>query len=348
LEDGGEMIQKTVSRDFFQTIGDGFRWLFARFYDLLTNTLDRFFFNPLQKLVGMHRMPYAFVLPNLLVFGLFSLLPMLLNFGYAFTKDPNLFLSDRPYVGMQNFQQIFDCKSILDPNSCVVDLFWRAVWNTAQFVVFQVVLMVAISLLTALILNRKIKARGFFRSVYFYPVLLSPIVVALLWKWILQDSGLLNGILVSFGIHSMPFMTDPKWARFWMVMISTWSNMGFYTLILLAGLQAIPTEMYEAASMDGADGLHLFLKIILPLLMPTMLVVTVLSLIRAVQIFDIVYAFTGGGPGSATMYLVQYIYMNGFSSPIKLMGLASTASILMATVLVILTVIQLVLRKNEA
>ena len=341
------MTQKTMRKNVIQTIGDGFSWFFASSYDLLTNVLDRFFFNPLQKLVGMHRMPYFFVLPNLLVFSVFSLLPMLLNFGYAFTKDPNLFLADRPWIGAQNFQQIFACKSILDPNSCVIDLFWRSVWNTLQFVVFQVTIMVVISLLTALVLNGKISARGFFRSVYFYPVLLSPIVVALIWKWILQDSGLLNGILVGLGLSAQPFMTNSSWARFWMVMISTWSNMGFYTLILLAGLQSIPTELYDAAKIDGANNLNLFKGIILPLLMPTMLVVTVLSLIRAVQVFDIVYAFTGGGPGSATMYLVQYIYMNGFSSPIKLMGLASTASILMAGVLVIMTIIQLGLRRNE-
>jgi len=341
------MIQKKMEKNVFQAIGDGISWFFERGYDLLTSGLDRFFFNPLQKLVGMHRMPYVFVLPNLVVFTAFSLLPMLLNFGYAFTKDPNLFLSDRSWIGGQNFQQIFDCKSILDPNSCVVDLFWRSVWNTLQFVVFQVIIMVVISLFTALVLNGKIKARGFFRSVYFYPVLLSPIVVALMWKWILQDSGLLNGILAGFGISAQPFMTSSNWARFWMVMISTWSNMGFYTLILLAGLQSIPTELYDAAKIDGANNINLFKGIILPLLMPTMLVVTVLSLIRAVQVFDIVYAFTGGGPGSATMYLVQYIYMNGFSSPVKLMGLASTASILMAGVLVIMTIIQLGLRRNE-
>jgi alpha-1,4-digalacturonate transport system permease protein len=118
-------------------------------------------------------------------------------------------------------------------------------------------------------------------------------------------------------------------------------------LILLAGLQAIPQELYDAAKIDGANNVNLFKGIIMPLLMPTMLVVTVLSLIRAVQVFDIVYAFTGGGPGSATMYIVQYIYMNGFSSPVKLMGLASTASILMAGALVILTIIQMVLRRNE-
>ena len=341
------MIHKATRKNIFQTMGDGSNRFFIGLYDLITQILDRVLFNPLQKLVGRHRMPYFFVLPNLLVFGIFSLLPMLLNFGYAFTQDPNLFLSQRAWIGMQNFQQIFDCSNVFDPNTCVVDLFWRAVGNTIKFVVFQVTLIVAISLITAIVLNGKIKARGFFRSIYFYPVLLSPIVVSLLWKWILQDNGLLNGILVMLGLNSMPFMTNPDWARFWMVMISTWSSMGFYTLILLAGLQSIPADLYEAASMDGANGFNAFRRITMPLLMPTMLVVMVLSLIRAVQIFDIVYAFTGGGPGSATLYLVQYIYMNGFSSPIKLMGLASTASILMAGVLVILTIAQLTLRKNE-
>jgi alpha-1,4-digalacturonate transport system permease protein len=341
------MIQKTLKHPPLQSCGNKISLFFASLSELFITALDRFFFNPLQKLIGMRRMPYFFVLPNLLVFSVFALLPMLLNFGYAFTSGPNLFLNQRPFVGMENFQQILTCGNILDPNTCLVDLFWRSVWNTLQFVVFQVGLMVVVSLLTALVLNGKIRARGFFRSVYFYPVLLSPIVVALIWKWILQDSGLLNGILVGLGISAQPFMSNPNWARFWMVMISTWSNMGFYTLILLAGLQSIPSELYDAAKIDGANNINLFKGIIMPLLMPTMLVVTVLSVIRAVQVFDIVYAFTGGGPGSATMYIVQYIYMNGFSSPIKLMGLASTASILMAGVLVIMTIIQMSLRRNE-
>jgi alpha-1,4-digalacturonate transport system permease protein len=202
-------------------------------------------------------------------------------------------------------------------------------------------------LATALVLNRKIKARGFFRSVFFYPVLLSPIVVALIWKWILQENGLLNGIITSMGFDKVPFMVDAGWARFWVVIISAWATMGFYTLILLAGLQAIPAELYEAADMDGANAWQSFRAITLPLLMPSMTVVLVLALIRAVQIFDVVFAFTGGGPGTATMYLVQYIYDNGFASPTKRFGIAAAASLLMAGVLVILTVAQLVLRREE-
>lgn len=341
------MTQIFMRNKFVKTLTDSLNRGAAALYDGAISLVD-FLLSPLQQGIGMKRMAYVFVLPNLAIFGIFILFPMLLNFNYAFTADPNFFLPDRAWIGTQNFNRLLDCQNYLEPGSCAEDLFWRAVYNTIQFVVFQVGFMVLFSLVTALILNRKIKARGFFRSVYFYPVLLSPVVVALIWKWILQDNGLLNGIITSLGYPLVPFMTDPTWARFWVIMISTWSNMGFYTLILLAGLQSIPTELYEAARMDGAEDFQLFQKIVLPLLMPTMLVVLVLSLIRAVQVFDVVYAFTGGGPGSATMYLVQYIYSNGFSSPVKLFGLAAAASLLMAIVLVVLTLAQLKLRNEEA
>lgn len=315
-------------------------------YVFFVDLLD-LFFGPLQRVIGVRRMPYVFVLPNLIIISIFSLLPMLLNFGYAFTGGPELFLEDRPWVGSQNFATLLACENYLQPSSCGEDLFWRAVYNTIQFVTIQVVFLVSVSLITALALNRRIRFRGFFRSVYFYPVLLSPIVVGLIWKWMLQESGVLNGILSVMGIEKQPFLVDPTWARWWVIFISTWANMGFFTLILLAGLQSIPSELYEAGKIDGANDVQLFRNVTLPLLAPTTLVVTVLALIRAVQVFDIVYAFTSGGPGTATLYLVQYIYQYGFSSPVKQYGLAAGASLLMAGVLVVLTVIQLTLRRKE-
>jgi len=304
-------------------------------------------FGTIQRWVGLKGMPYVFVLPNLLVFGIFILFPMLLNFVYAFTGGTEFFLDQRPWVGTANFEQLLTCDNFLDPNSCYQDRFWRSIYGTMGYVIGQVVWMVVISIITALILNRGMRGRGFFRSVFFYPVLLSPIVVALIWKWILQENGLLNGIIVSLGYEKMPFLVDAQWARFWVIGISVWAFMGFYTLILLAGLQSIPADLYEAASIDGASEWHSFWSITLPLLMPTMIVVLVLSLIRAVQVFDIVFAFTGGGPGTATLYIVQYIYENGFSSPTKLYGIAAGASLLMAGTLVVLTLIQLRFRREE-
>lgn len=312
-------------------------------------TIDRvdLVFGALQRVVGLRGMPYVFVLPNLLIFGIFIVFPMLLNFVYAFTSGTEFFPDLRPWTGTTNFEQLLDCTNYLDPNTCREDLFWRAVFNTATYVIFQVGFMVILSLMTALLLNRKIRGRGFFRSVFFYPVLLSPIVVALIWKWILQENGLINGIITSLGYDKIPFMVDSTWAQFWVIVISVWAFMGFYTLILLAGLQAIPSDLYEAADIDGANSWQAFYGITLPLLMPSLIVVLMLSLIRAVQIFDVVFAFTGGGPGTATLYMVQYIYSKGFSSPSKLFGLAASASILMAGVLVVLTMIQLLFRREE-
>jgi alpha-1,4-digalacturonate transport system permease protein len=316
--------------------------------NIFVNTMD-WIMDPIQRKIGVKRMAYIFLLPNLLIFGIFVLFPMLLNFYYAFTGGTKLFPQDRPFVGFENFRILLECENYFNPNTCTEDLFWRAVYNTLKFVVFQVGGMIILSLITALILNRKIVARGFFRSVFFYPVLLSPVVVALIWKWILQRDGLFNAVIMQFGGERINFLLDANWATFWVVFISIWANMGFFTLILLAGLQSIPPDLYEAGSMDGTNDWQSFWHITMPLLMPTMFVVLVLSLIRAVQVFDQIYVLTGGGPGSATLYMVQYIYNKGFSDQIHIFGLAAAASVLMAVVLMIFTLIQLYLtRKSDA
>jgi len=307
---------------------------------LLTSAIDRLLL-PIQRRVGVDKMGYFFILPNLLIFGIFVLFPMLLNFYYAMTGGTNLFPADRPFIGLGNFETLFDCADFASPNTCQEDLFWRAIFNTIQFVIFQVSGIVFFSLITALILNRKIFARGFFRSVFFYPVLLSPVVVALIWKWILQYEGLLNSIINQFGVESVRWLLDPNWAMFWVVFVSVWANMGFYTLILLAGLQSIPPELYEASSIDGANTWQDFRFVTLPLLMPTMFVVLVLALIRAVQMFDQIFVLTGGGPGTRTQLMVQYIYSTGFSNQIQLFGLSAAASMVLGVSLLILTLLQL-------
>jgi alpha-1,4-digalacturonate transport system permease protein len=317
-------------------IGHGFYLLYAGVMTVIGWVAE-----PLQRWITSKRMAYFFVLPNLLIFGLFVLFPMLLNIYYAFTGGTALFPQERPFVGGQNFQQIFDCANFLDPNSCREDRFWRGFYNTVFYVIFQVGGMVALSMLTAVVLNRSIRGRAFFRSVFFYPVLLSPVVVALIWKWILQRDGLLNALLVSLGMERIVFFLNANWAVFWVIFVSIWAQMGFYTLILLAGLQSIPSEMYEAADMDGANRLQSFRGITLPLLMPTLLVVMVLSVIRAVQVFDQVWVLTGGGPGTATVYVVQYIYETAFANQTRQFGLASAASVVLGMILLVLTLLQL-------
>ncbi|MDI9634847.1 sugar ABC transporter permease [Kamptonema cortianum] len=301
------------------------------------------FMSALQRRTGIQRFGYIFVIPNLLIFGIFIILPMLLNFFYAFTTGTSILPENRTFVGMANISQLLTCEDYSRPLTCNQDLFWRGVGNTARFVLFEVTLIVALAMITALALNRKIRARGFFRSVFFYPVLLSPVVVGLMWKWILQQNGLLNGLITAAGGDRILFLTDANWAQFWMIVISVWAQMGFYTLILLAGLQSIPSDLYEAASIDGAGAFARFRSITLPLWRPTLLVVTVLTVIRAVQVFDLVYVLTGGGPGTATLYMIQFIYQTAFDD--RNFGLAAAASLLLAVVLLIFTVIQLRARR---
>jgi len=295
----------------------------------------------LQRALGVPRIGWVFVVPNLVVLGLFTFLPIVIDFYYAFTGGAELYPSQRPFTGLDNLQTLFDCDRYLDASSCRIDLFWRSVFNTAWFALLQVGLMVLAALVTALVLNRKIIGRGFFRGVFFYPVLLSPVVVALIWKWILQREGLLNALLQGAGVTGTVWLNDAGWAFFWSVLVSIWAHMGFYTLILLAGLQAIPADLYEAAQMDHASPWRRFYRITLPLLMPNLLVVVVLALIRAVQIFDEIFVLTGGGPGSATLFIVQFIYQTAFSESIRLYGLAAAASLVLAASLLVLTLAQL-------
>jgi alpha-1,4-digalacturonate transport system permease protein len=300
-------------------------------------------FEPLQKMFGVQAMPYLFMIPNLILFVIFAIIPILLNFVYAVTGGTALLPQNRPFIGMQNFNTLLTCENFLDPNSCVADLFWRGVMNTATYVSLEVVSLMIISMLTALILNRQIVARGFFRGIFFYPVLLSSVVVALLWKWILQRNGLINGVMTNLGMPTINFLFEADWARLSTVVVGLWASIGFYTLIILAGLQAIPTILYEAAVIDGASRQQQFFRITLPLLRPTLYIVFILSFVGAVQVFDHAYVLTDGGPGTATLYIMHYVYNSAFAGSGaggRNFGLATAATLLVAVVLIIFTIVQ--------
>lgn len=322
----------------------GLRARFAHFATAPLRILVKLIDYPLsavQSLVGIRGMPWMFLLPNLAFFGMFVVIPLFINFAFSFTGGTELYLSDRVYTGTEQYGFLLECETFGDPITCREDRFWKGIYNTAIFIFFQVSFLVLFSLVTALILNREIVARGFFRAVFFFPVLLSPVVVALIWKWILLRDGLLNAFLVNLGLDKILFFVSPEWSMFWAVFVSIWAHMGFYTLILLAGLQAIQPELYEAAEMDGTSRERVFWRITLPLLWPNMLVVIVLALIKGVQIFDEVFVLTGGGPGTATQFIVQYIYNTGFTEQVQNFGLASAASMVLGVVLFILTLTQL-------
>lgn len=338
----------------------------------LGNVLDGPF-RVIQRHIGAHRMAYVFLVPNLLVFGLFSFWPLLLNLYIAFTGGSSVIISSRPFVGFDNFVELLDCASYLNPKTCPVAgySFWTGLWNTLFFAVVQVPVMIVVALIAAIILNREIVARGFWRAVFFYPVMLSPVVVAVTWDWILKRRGILNALLsdftegwntlveASFFLPNWLMLADYRpinwlidgqsgWPMFWAIFVYTWGHLGFFMLILLAGLQAIPKDLYEAAEMDGTPKWRQFWRITLPLLMPTMLVVLLLSLIRAFQVFDEVYVLTGGGPGQATKMIIQHIYETAFTGDAKRYGVAAASSILLALVILIPTSLHRLISTRKA
>ncbi|HEX9859132.1 MAG TPA: sugar ABC transporter permease [Paracoccaceae bacterium] len=301
-----------------------------------------------QRLTGQTGMAAFFLLPNMAIFSLFVLLPLIINVAYSMTTGGALFLTDRTFVGAGQFERLLSCDNYTDFSTCQEDQFWTAVRNTALFVLLQVTLLIVLATATALILNRELKARSFWRAVFFFPVLLSPVVVGLIWRWILDRNGVLNAGLNAVGLDPINWLLERNWAFAATIGVTIWAHMGFFALILLAGLQAIPRDLYEAAEMDGTAPARVFWRITLPLLMPNMLVVIVLALIRAVQVFDEAFVLTGGGPGTATLYMTQYIYEVGFASLLKNPGLAAAASLVMGGVLIALTLVQLALgRRNE-
>lgn len=287
-----------------------------------------------QRRAGI--MPYLFLAPNLLVFVTFIIIPAFYNFYLSLFKTS----FDKPpeFVGLDNFTYLFQRD----------DLFWRALSNLVVFVIGDVSLILIFSLIIALLLNEDIRFRGFFRSIFFYPVLLSPIVVALIWRWFLNTQyGLLNNVLRGLGFPAQPWLLRADLAMMWVILVHVWATVGFFALILLAGLQSIPPVLYEAAVVDGATRWRSFWHVTLPLLMPTIFVVLVLSLIRAFEVFDHIYALTGGGPGTATLMIVQYIYRTGFE--LNQFGLAAAASLVLFVIIFSLTVLQYLLgRLGEA
>lgn len=302
-----------------------------------------------QRMRGTGPLPYLFLLPNLLVFGLFTFTPLFTNIAFSVTEGSSIMFDSRDYAGSDNMARLLaDTNPDTGGENREDDKFYRSVMDTAVFVVFQVPIMVFFALLTALVLNRDIVGRGFWRSIFFYPVMLSPVVVGFLWTLILKRQGVLSLTLMDWGWIDEPiqWLVEPGWTMFWSVFVFTWAHLGFYMLILLAGLQAIPKDLYEAAQMDGTPQWRVLSRITLPLLMPTLLVVFVLSLIKAFQAFEELFAMQVSWI-SVVSYIFETSGLRGTPTTHGL-GIAATASLLIALFLALLSIIQIFLSGRGA
>ncbi|MCP1312479.1 carbohydrate ABC transporter permease [Paenibacillus tyrfis] len=278
--------------------------------------------------------PYLFVLPNFAIFTTFIVIPAIVGFVYSFHKYDGL--NEMEFLGLQNYMDIF-----------ANDEFWETFGRTAVYVAIAVPLLYAASLGIAMLLIREVRAKGFFRAVFYWPTMIAFIIVGLTWKWIFGDSfGILNYVLELAGAHPVKWLTDPFYANLSVIVATVWSRTGFYMVIFIAGLQAIPADMYEAARLDGASRWRTFLSITLPLLKPTSVLVLMLSVIETVKMFPLMYSLTGGGPGKETTFIVQYIYETGFSK--QELGLASAMSVILFVIIAAFTALQFRLTKGGA
>lgn len=271
---------------------------------------------------------YFFIFPTLLSFLVFFLIPTISGFGMSFFDWD--FFSEPDYVGLENFADLISDK-----------LFLRTLRNTAIFAVAATGLNVGLGMFIAIGIN-SIKwrwLRAYLRTAYFIPFVISTVVVALLFGFLLQEStGVVNYYLSRLGIDRVPWLSSSTWAFRSIVLIDVWKHVGFFTLIFLAGLQGIPSELYEAAVVDGAGRRVRLTRITIPLLTPSLFFSLVIALIGAFQVFESMYVLTNGGPGDATRTVVMLLYREAFGS--FNMGYAASMAVVLFVIILALTISQ--------
>ncbi len=271
------------------------------------------------------RTAYLFLLPWILGFIIFTAGPMIASAYLSLTSYD--LLSAPQFVGLNNFKEMF----LRD------ELFWHSLKVTAIYSLVSVPLSIIIGYTLALLLNQNIKGLAFFRTIYYMPAVVSGVAVAILFQWIFNpELGLVNAILYKFGIQGPGWFASVDWALPTFIIISLWS-VGGSIVIYLAGLQGIPTELYEAAELDGAGGLKKLRYITIPMTTPVIFLQLIMGIINSFQVFTQAYVITGGGPAYATLFYVLYLYQNGWQ--FFRMGYASALAWVLFAIIVSLTLI---------
>lgn len=246
---------------------------------------------------------FLFLLPWLVTFGVFSLYPLLSSLWTSFTKYNPISARPAEFVGLANYARLLE-----DP------LFWKSMGITLAFVIGTIPLTTIGALFLAIALNRQMPFRALFRAGYFLPTIVSIVVISLIFKNFYAPFGAVNAALRLFGIEGRAWLQDPSTALAAVMLMDVWAALGYYAIIYLAGLQAIPHELYEAAALDGGVGWRRHWHITLPLLKSTTLFILVINTIRSFQVFIEVFVMTRGGPLDSTLTTVFYLYDRAFTS----------------------------------
>lgn len=246
--------------------------------------------------------PYLFLLPALLLLGLTVFYPAIQAFALSFTQYELDLTKPPAWIGLANFERLWRDR-----------VFWLTVRNTLLYLGGVVPLLVVLPLGLAILVNQKLRGITWFRMAYYTPVIISIVVAGIAWKALYASNGILNQGLALLGFRDgVPWLTSPHLALWSVMVVTVWKGLGYYMVIYLAGLQAIPQELYEAAAIDGADGWKQHWDITIPLMGPYSLLVGILSSISALKVFEEVYIMTQGGPLNASKTVVYYVYERAF------------------------------------
>jgi len=283
---------------------------------LLTNEINK---AGLKEKIVEYKWCYLFMAPSLIVYGLFILWPIMGSVYYSFFQWDGFGSWPTYWVGLRNYIDILKD-----------GYFWNSLSNTAQYVLWQNLFKLPLSLFIAWILNNpKLKGSNFYRAMFFLPVVSSTAIIGVVMTFILAPwNGPVNEILTNFNFGAIDFLGQSSTALWAVVLVEVWHMAGQYIVYWLAGLQSIPTELYEAAEVDGANGWQSFTRITIPVLKPIIIIVSLLGIVNSLKVFDIVVAMTGGGPSFATDVVTTFIYRNAFGSAITKIGYSSAAAVL--------------------
>jgi multiple sugar transport system permease protein len=258
---------------------------------------------------------YAFISPWIIGLLAFQLLPLIMVFYFSFTKYS--VLQPPEWVGLDNYEKI----------ATGDELFFKSIWNTIYIVLLSVPLRLALGFIIALLLNRKVRGLGIFRTVYYLPMIVPIAATAVLWEWMFQPRyGIINYFITLLGLPSVNWLVTTTWSKPSIVLVSLW-RIGEAVILFLAGLQGIPDDLYDAADVDGASPFAKLFKITIPLLTPTILLMIVIEVIHIFQSFVWAFSMTEGGPLNSSLTYVLYIYRKAFVH--FQMGYASALSVIL-------------------
>lgn len=302
--------------------------------------------HPLQRMSKYERkkelIAYSFLAPNFIGFAVFTLVPVLFSIFLSFVKWKGGAFSTIQWVGLGNYADLFKTTKVAEKG--LGYLFMKvdigiALKNTLFYTLVTVPLTLVCSVALAIALNRAVKGAVAFRTVFFFPYVASMVAICVCWRFMMMKDGPINQLIMAVGINFNKSWTADSTMAIWsIILVSVWRNMGYYMVIYLAALQGVPTDLYEAATMDGANKWQQFFHVTLPQLRPTTFFASTMLIITCFKIYDVVAIMTEGGPGRSTKMLVTYIYDEAFSN--FNYGTASAIAMVLLVIVLIFTLAQ--------